>query len=91
MIRKSLLLSAMLLLGAALSAKNFDLKSPDGRIAVSVDTGKQVTYAVSCDGVPLLVNSALGIELAGTHDLSAQPVRHKASSEDRTGRGVPRL
>lgn len=88
MIRKSLLLSAMLLLGASLSAKNFDLKSPDGRIAVSVDTGKQVTYAVSCDGVPLLVNSALGIELAGTHDLSAQPVRHKASSEDRTFRPV---
>ena len=88
MIRKSLLLSAMLLLGASLSAKNFDLKSPDGRITVSVDTGKQVTYAVSCDGVPLLVNSALGIELAGTHDLSAQPVRHKASSEDRTFRPV---
>lgn len=78
----------MLLLGASLSAKNFDLKSPDGRITVSVDTGKQVTYAVSCDGVPLLVNSALGIELAGTHDLSAQPVRHKASSEDRTFRPV---
>ena len=88
MIRKSLLLSAMLLLGASLSAKNFDLKSPDGRITVSVDNGKQVTYAVSCDGVPLLVNSALGIELAGTHDLSAQPVRHKASSEDRTLRPV---
>ena len=88
MIRKSLLLSAMLLLGASLSAKNFDLKSPDGRITVSVDTGKQVTYAVSCDGVPLLVNSALGIELAGTHDLSAQPVHHKASSEDRTFRPV---
>ena len=88
MIRKFLLLSAMLLLGASKKAKNFDLKSPGGRITVSVDTGKQVTYAVSCDGVPLLVNSALGIELAGTHDLSAQPVRHKASSEDRTLRPV---
>lgn len=88
MIRKSLLLSAMLLLGASLSAKNFDLKSPDGKITLKVDTGKQVSYSISCDGVTLLENNLLGITLAGRQELPAQPLRHRTASEDRTLRPV---
>ena len=45
-------------------AKGYTLTSPDGHIALSVQTGKDFTYSVMRDGIPLLDPSPLGLTLA---------------------------
>ena len=72
---------------AAAPAANAALKSPDGHLAVSVRVQQSgVTYAISRDGKPVLLPSALGLKLEGadfTQDLvlagltAARPVSDK--------------
>eukprot|EP01032_Pedospumella_encystans_P038832 gene38832-44015_t len=72
---------------AAAPAAYAALKSPDGHLAVSVRVQQSgVTYAISRDGKPVLLPSALGLKLEGadfTQDLvlagltAAKPVSDK--------------
>ena len=48
----------------AAMAKDFRVLSPDGRIAVSVQTGNRLTYSVERDGKSLLERSEIGLTLA---------------------------
>ena len=64
---KKLLLTLLLFsAGTGISAaKTYDLKSPDGKIAVRVDVGADaVTYSISRDGKELIAPSPLSLTLA---------------------------
>lgn len=77
------LLLALLLFGAGTgisAAKTYDVKSPDGKIAVRVDVGTDaVTYSVSRDGRELIAPSPLALELADGRVLGAKPVVRKTA------------
>ena len=64
---KKLLLTLLLFsAGTGISAaKTYDLKSPDGKIAVRVDVSADaVTYSISRDGKELIAPSPLSLTLA---------------------------
>ena len=51
---------------AAASAKSARaVRSPDGKIAVTIHTDAPLGYSITVDGKPLLLRSRLGLELAG--------------------------
>lgn len=55
-------------------AQTHDVRSPDGRIAVTVDAeGEQLTYAVSKDGRTLVEPSPISMTLAGRTTLGDDP------------------
>ena len=60
---------------AAASAKSARaVRSPDGKIAVTIHTDGPLGYSITVDGKPLLVRSRLGLELAGDVKLGEKPV-----------------
>lgn len=85
--KKTCLVLLGLLWCAALPAKNFELKSPDGRIALAIDVGERIAYTVRGDGIPLLEECRLGLRLdrGGTAG-PLRLVRHRSGSIDRTFR-----
>lgn len=85
--KKTCLVLLGLLWCAALPAKNFELKSPDGRIALAIDIGERIAYTVRGDGIPLLEECRLGLRLdrGGTAG-PLRLVRHRSGSIDRTFR-----
>ena len=79
---KKLLLTLFLLsagIGIA-AAKSYDVKSPDGKIAVRVDAGADaVTYSILRNGQELIAPSYLSLELTDGRSLGRKPVVRKAS------------
>lgn len=71
------ILSALTILvfwtGLSASARDFGLKSPDGRIELTVSTGDSLTWAVSYNGEPLLRPSSIGMDI---RDLSGKSLTH---------------
>ena len=67
------ILSALTILvlgtGLSASARDFGLKSPDGRIELTVSTGDSLTWAVSYNGEQLLRPSSIGMDI---RDLSGK-------------------
>ena len=62
-------------LAAAAPAKSaHEVRSPDGKIAVTILTDAPLGYSITVDGKPLLVRSRLGLELAGDVKLGEKPV-----------------
>ena len=62
------------------AAKTYEVTSPDGKIAVQVDAGKEaVSYTVQLDGKTLIAPSYLALELADGRTLGTKPVVRKAS------------
>jgi alpha-glucosidase len=60
---------------AAAPAKSaHEVRSPDGKIAVSIHTDAPLGYSITVDGKPLLLRSRLGLELAGDVKLGEKPV-----------------
>ena len=81
---KKLLLTLLLFsAGTGISAaKTYELKSPDGKIAVRVDAGTQaVTYSISRDGKELIAPSPLSLTLADGRVLGQKAVVRKASTK----------
>ena len=61
-----------------------DLSSPDGRIAVSFDTGVNLYYSVAVDGKAIIEDSAIGMKLADGRTLgkgAAQEVTRRSVDE----------
>jgi alpha-glucosidase len=50
------------------------VRSPDGKIALTIHTDAPLGYSISVDGKPLLLRSRLGLELAGGVKLGERPV-----------------
>ena len=81
---KKLLLTLLLFsAGSRISAaKTYDLKSPDGKIAVRVDVGADaVTYSISRDGKELIAPSPLSLTLADGRVLGRKASVRKASAK----------
>ena len=81
---KKLLLTLLLFsAGTGISAaKTYELKSPDGKIAVRVDAGTQaVTYSISRDGKELIAPSPLSLTLADGRVLGQKAVVRKTSTK----------
>ena len=57
-----------------------EVRSPDGRIAITIHTDAPLGYSITVDGKPVLVRSRLGLELAGNVKLGEQPL---VQSEER--------
>lgn len=57
--------------GTAAESPALELRSPDGRIAVTVNTDGRLSYRVTVAGTPLLNNSQLGLRLKGQGYLGA--------------------
>ena len=51
-----------------------EVRSPDGKIAVTIHTDAPLGYSITVDGKPLLVRSRLGLELEGDVKLGEKPV-----------------
>ena len=54
------------------SAKSFELKSPDGKIVVTVDSGTDVSYSIVRNGVKLLAPSRISMMLIGGYKYGGQ-------------------
>lgn len=66
-------LFAVLCMGVfALHAKVVEIKSPDGKIKVSLNLDQQIEYNISCDGEVILKECRLGMTLRG-QDLGKNP------------------
>lgn len=87
--RKIAFVLAGLLWINALSAKTFEVKSPGGEIAVTIDVGEKISYSVYGDGKLLLENNTLALRLRN-EVLGENPrlVRHKAGTVDRSFKPV---
>ena len=62
-----------------------EVRSPDGKIAVTIHTDAPMGYSITVDGKPVLLRSRLGLELAGDVKLGEKPVveSEKRSSADK--------
>ena len=73
-----LLLGAILFLcaptAAAESGAPGEVRSPDGKIAITIHTDAPLGYSITVDGKPLLVRSRLGLELADNVKLGEKSV-----------------
>ncbi len=72
---------AQLLLSQHLFAETAQLSSPDGRIQVEVSVNKGISYQVQVDGKPLLLPSAIGLEVAGKKLMSELAIKAQQTSE----------
>ena len=63
--KKIILLAAVIATAFVAQAKDFVLKSPDGKIVVTVSSGDHVSYAIERDGIKLLAPSQISMTLVG--------------------------
>ena len=64
MIKKFLLLSALLILSvSAFAQKQYTLQSPNKKITVTIEAGEQLTYSVMHGNTCVLAPSAIGMKL----------------------------
>ena len=58
-------MTALLLVPFCLAAapRHYELLSPDGRLAVGVDAGPQISYTLNCGGTPVMAPSTLSVTL----------------------------
>jgi alpha-glucosidase len=75
----------MALPSALIATPAHKLKSPDGRIEVTVDLSLKVYYSVSFQGVPLLRPSPLSMELGDGTVLGAKPSLVAAKTREQRG------
>ena len=76
--RITILIAAMIFAAAAASAapRNYELKSPDGKLIVTVEAGEELNYSLSLESDKLLDKSPLGMYLEdGTVFGGAQSVK----------------
>ena len=85
--KKLILTLCLCCAGAGIAAaKSYEVKSPDGKIAVQVDAGKEaVSYSVLLDGKQLIAPSYLALELADGRTLGTKPVVRKAAVKSHDG------
>ena len=83
--KNSLSLLALLLPLSLLAAPAHHLKSPDGRIEVTVELSSRIYYAVNFGAMPLLNPSPLSLELGDGTILGAKPVLKGAQPREQRG------
>ncbi len=87
-IKKAMLRAVVLILGilwglnASVSAKEFTLISPDGKLVVSIEIGEQLTYSLKHEGQLLLKPSPLSMTLS-TGEIWGSKARLQTSKQRR--------
>ena len=76
--KKIVLLMAALAAAFVAQAKDFEVKSPDGKIVVTVASGEHVSYSIEREGVKLLAPSRISMMLIGGY-MYGGPSNFKAS------------
>ena len=61
--KKIVLMVAALMAAMAAQAKDYELKSPDGKIVVTVSSGAHVSYSIVREGIRLLSPSQISMML----------------------------
>ena len=76
---RSTIASALLLCAAAANARSYTVTAPDGALAVTIDAGKQLTWAVTFDGLQVTAPAPIGLTTADGRTLGDNPKVKKAS------------
>ena len=61
--KKFLSISLLLLAAVSLQAKKYEVRSPDGRLSLTVECGAQSSWALAVDGKTLSEGNRLGMEI----------------------------
>src|SRR5688572_26483356 len=65
------------------TARQYDLKSPNGRVQVEVVSDGSISYSISMDGQPLVTSGTFSLQLDnGSVPATAEPVNVVERSED---------
>ena len=56
-----LIILVLLCISCFLSAQNYSLKSPDGKLVVSISKSEELTWSVSFDGKEIMQKNRLGM------------------------------
>jgi alpha-glucosidase len=59
---------------AAAAGAAREVRSPDGKIAITIHTDVPLGYSITVDGKPVLLRSWLGLELADSVKLGEKPI-----------------
>jgi alpha-glucosidase len=68
-----LFIAIFLWLGCSLFGKTHELLSPDGKIRVVIQVDKEISYAVFCDGIEIIVPSPVSLTVEGAGTLGKNP------------------
>ena len=63
MVKRFLTMIAAVTLASAVSAKDYNVNSPDGRLAVTVSIDEQVEWSLKADGRQIIAPSAISMTL----------------------------
>lgn len=85
MMKSPLLICLLCMVQTALHAQPITVQSPDGKITITVDAAKALTYAVTVDGKQFMEPSIIDLTLAGgiklSNDLTITDKRTKSIKE----------
>jgi alpha-glucosidase len=68
------LLTPLVINTARAAGASHEVRSPDGKVAVTIYTDAPLGYGITVDGKPVLLRSRLGLELAGNVNLGEKPL-----------------
>ena len=79
MVKKLFFIATLLYIGATVSAENYLVKSPDGKIVVELNTNKPLSLQFKYNGSILLQESSIGVTLNDGTDMGKNPTIRKPS------------
>lgn len=86
MVKKLFFIATLLYIGATVSAENYLVKSPDGKIVAELNTNKSLSLQFKYNGSILLQESSIGVTLNDGTDMGKNPkvASHKLSNHKET-------
>lgn len=81
-VRLLILASILIPLTSCIKSKSYEIVSPDGKISVSVDTDRQLSYNVKYNGENVVDNSHIALVLDGGDTLGNYSSVHSVLSEE---------
>ena len=86
MVKKLFFIATLLYIGATVSAENYLVKSPDGKIVAELNTNKSLSLQFKYNGSILLQESSIGVTLNDGMDMGKNPkvASHKLSNHKET-------
>ena len=73
MVKKLFFIATLLYIGATVSAENYLVKSPDGKIVAELNTNKSLSLQFKYNGSILLQESSIGVTLNDGMDMGKNP------------------
>ena len=86
MVKKLFFIATLLYIGATVSAENYLITSPDGKIVAELNTNKSLSLQFKYNGSILLQESSIGVTLNDGTDMGKNPkvASHKLSNHKET-------